>query len=83
MSIITFDTDELIQRLIAAKVEPEQARAIVRVIADAQKELATKSDILSLEQKLQALEYRMVIKLGSISAASIAIAVAIVQMISK
>ena len=48
---------------------------------------AVKSDISNLEKtfkaEMQSLEYRMVIKLGSISAASIAIAVAIAGAVGK
>jgi hypothetical protein len=70
MSTITFDTDDLIQKLVQKQIPEEHARAIVKAIVEAQRELCTKDD-------LTALEHRMVIKLGSICAASITIAVAI------
>lgn len=70
MSSVTFDTDDLIQKLSASGINPDQARAIVRAMVEAQTELATKNDLVSLE-------HRMVIKIGAICAASISIAIAI------
>lgn len=70
MSTITFDTDELIQRLVDKQVPPEQARAIVQAIAAAQQQLATRRDLTELE-------HRLVIQVGAICASSIAVAVAV------
>ena len=76
MSTVTFDTDELIQKLVEKQIPQDQARAIVKAIADAQKELATRRDLLELE-------HRLVIKIGGICAASIAIAVSISTWLNK
>lgn len=45
MATVTFDTARLVERLRAAGFPPEQADAVMRAIADAQDELATKRDI--------------------------------------
>jgi hypothetical protein len=43
MTTITFDTLKLVDKLKAAGISQEQAEAIVRVIAEAQDELVTKT----------------------------------------
>jgi hypothetical protein len=43
MTTITFDTLELVDKLKSAGIPQEQAEAVVRVIAEAQDELITKS----------------------------------------
>jgi hypothetical protein len=43
MTTITFDTLELVDKLKSAGIPQEQAEAVVRVIAEAQEELVTKS----------------------------------------
>lgn len=48
MSTITFDTDLLIQKLIASGLVTEQARAIVQGIQEAQQQLITR-DVLQQE----------------------------------
>ena len=45
MTTITFDTLELVDKLKAAGIPPEQAEAVVRVIADSQVRLVTKDDL--------------------------------------
>lgn len=45
MATVTFDTDEAVQKLIAGKYSEEQARAIVRMVVDSQRELVTKTDL--------------------------------------
>lgn len=42
MATVTFDTLELVDKLKTAGFAPEQAEAIVRVIADAQQDLVTR-----------------------------------------
>lgn len=42
MASITFDTDELIQKLVATNIPPDQARAIVHAIVDAHQNLLTR-----------------------------------------
>jgi hypothetical protein len=43
MATITFDTLKLVDKLKAAGIPQEQAEAVVRVIAEAQDELVTKT----------------------------------------
>jgi hypothetical protein len=45
MTTITFDTLELVDKLKIAGIPQEQAEAVVRVIADTQNNLVTKTDI--------------------------------------
>ena len=53
MATVTFDTLKLVDKLKAAGLPPEQAEAVVRVIAQAQDELATRKDIeLAIELAL-------------------------------
>ena len=53
MVTVTFDTLKLVDKLKAAGLPPEQAEAVVRVIAEAQDELATRKDIeLAIELAL-------------------------------
>ncbi len=49
MTTITFDTLQLMDKLKAAGLPPEQAEAVVRAISEAQSDLVTKAD---LEQAL-------------------------------
>lgn len=42
MTTVTFDTQELVNKLRAAGFAQEQAEAVVRAIADSHKELVTK-----------------------------------------
>ncbi len=53
MTTITFDTLELVDKLKTAGISAEQAESIVRVIAEAQNELATKQDLKELSQALE------------------------------
>jgi len=53
MTTITFDTLELVDKLKTAGISAEQAETIVRVIAEAQNELATKQDLKELSQALE------------------------------
>jgi hypothetical protein len=43
MTTITFDTLQLVDKLKAAGLPPEQAEAVVRAIGEAQEELVTKA----------------------------------------
>jgi hypothetical protein len=45
MTTITFDTLQLMEKLKAAGLPPEQAEAVVRAISEAQSELVTKADL--------------------------------------
>ena len=53
MTTFTFDTLELVDKLKTAGISTEQAESIVRVIAEAQNELATKQDLKELSQALE------------------------------
>ena len=49
-----FDTDFAIQKIIAdAGIPEQQARSFVRMVVDAQLELATKRDLQDLERNLK------------------------------
>lgn len=54
MTTITFDTQELVNKLRAAGFPQEQADAVVRAITEAQSELTTKADLRELEHRLKA-----------------------------
>lgn len=45
MPTVTFDTLELVEKLVQSGVEQRQAESIVRVIAEAQNRLVTKDDL--------------------------------------
>jgi hypothetical protein len=45
MATVTVDSEKLADRLKTAGFTPEQAEAVVRVIAEAQDELVTKKDL--------------------------------------
>ena len=45
MATVTFDTLKLVEQLKLAGIPPEQAEAVVRVIAAAQDELVTKAHL--------------------------------------
>ena len=70
---MTFDTLKAVAKLRSVGVSQEQAEAFVRTISDAQNELATKID-------LRDLEYRLIIKIGLMLAASIGIIAALVKL---
>jgi hypothetical protein len=76
MSTITFDTHSFVKKLKAVGFSEEQAEVFAseqaRLIED---NLATKKDLVELENNLQRdlreLEYRIIIKLGGLMAASL------------
>ena len=70
MSSITFDTLKYTERLRAAGVPEQQAKAESEALRDVLSEatdntLATKSDIYRLESSIEKLELRLTIKLGA------------------
>ena len=70
MSTITFDTLKYTERLRAAGVPEQQAKAESEALRDVLPEatdntLATKSDIYRLESSIEKLELRLTIKLGA------------------
>ncbi|MCI0653945.1 MAG: DUF1640 domain-containing protein [Methylococcaceae bacterium] len=76
MATITFDTHKSICRLIESGIPENQAQAISEAFRDAylEAELATKTD-------LRELEYRLIIKLGGIMMAAIAIVATLVKLL--
>jgi len=73
MATILFDSHTFVKRLRATGFSEEQAEVIVDASRDALSQLVTKDD---LDQRLLALEQRLVIKIGALIAAGIGILVA-------
>ena len=81
MTPITFDTLGYFEKLKAAGVPEQQAKAQVEVFREViEDRLATKQDISDLRRELKELEYRLTIRLGAMMAASIAIVAALVRL---
>lgn len=86
MTTITFDTHSFVKKLKAVGFTEEQAEVFAseqaRLIED---KLATKNDLVELENNLRRdmreLEYRIIIKLGSLMAASIAVVATLVKLL--
>jgi hypothetical protein len=86
MSTITFDTHSFVKKLKAVGFTEEQAEVFAseqaRLIED---NLATKKDLVELENNLQRdlreLEYRIIIKLGRLMAASTAVVATLVKLL--
>jgi len=76
MATITFDTHKFIRTLKASGIPEDQAEAIAEAFREAhlEAELATKSD-------LRELEYRLIIKLGAMMMAAIAVVVTLVKLL--
>lgn len=76
MATITFDTHKFIRRLIQSGIPESQAEAIAEAFRDAhmEAELATKTD-------LRKLEYRLIIKLGAMMMAAVAIVATLVKLL--
>ena len=76
MATITFDTHKFIRRLREAGISEEQAEAIAEAFRDAhvEAEVATKSD-------LRELEYRLIIKLGTMMVLAIGIVATLVKLL--
>ena len=79
MSTITFDTHEFIKRLISVGFSEEQAEVFAsehrRIIED---NLVSKEH---LDMRLRELEYRLIIKLGGMMMASVAVVAALVKLL--
>ena len=86
MTTITFDTHSFVKKLKAVGFTEEQAEVFAseqaRLIED---KLATKNDLAELENNLRRdlreLEYRIIIKLGGLMAASIAVVATLVKLL--
>lgn len=76
MSTVTFDTHKFINTLKASGLPENQAEAISEAFKEAQSEadLATKHDLLDLEQ-------RLIIKLGALVAFAIGIVAVLVKLL--
>ncbi|MBF0309350.1 MAG: DUF1640 domain-containing protein [Magnetococcales bacterium] len=76
MNTITFDTLKFTRTLRNAGIAESQAEAIAQALREAQgeAELATKAD-------LRELEYRLIIKLGGMIAAAVAVTAALVKLL--
>jgi hypothetical protein len=86
MPTTTFDTLGYFEKLKAAGVPEQQAKAQIEVIREViEDRLATKKDLLDLESRLNSkmkeVEYLLVIRLGGMMAASIAIVAALVKLV--
>ena len=57
MATVTFDTLELVEKLVQSGIEQKQAETIVRVIAEAQETLVTKIDLKELKADLDRSEF--------------------------
>lgn len=86
MTTITFDTHSFVKKLKAVGFTEEQAEVFAseqaRLIED---KLATKTDLIELENNLRRdmreMEYRIIIKLGTLMAASIAVVATLVKLL--
>ncbi|TAL40384.1 MAG: DUF1640 domain-containing protein [Methylovulum sp.] len=94
MTVITFDTHKFVRKLKEAGFEEKQAEAVADAFRDTQAEtetvtrhdlkeleLSLKADMQMLRGDMQAMEYRMTIKLGGMMAASVAIVAALVRLL--
>ena len=86
MSPVTFDTLQFVQTLKQAGFDEKQAEAVAAAFRNAQdqSETATKRDLKELElvlkSEMQAMEYRMTIKLGAMLGGSIALMAGILKL---
>ncbi len=78
MSTVTFDTLDFTRKLREAGLDEKQAEAVVRVVADAQDGLVTREHF---DRRLEALEYRMTIKLGGLMIAAVGIVATLVKLL--
>jgi len=94
MATVTFDTHRFVRKLKDAGFEEKQAEAVADAFRDAQAEaesanrhdlkeleLSLKAEMQMLRGDMQAMEYRMTIKLGGMMAASVAIVAALVRLL--
>ena len=79
---ITFDTLAYAKKMIAAGFTQQQAEVQAEALAEIIDEhIATKQDISDLKIELKAMEQRIIIKLGAMTAASIAIIAALIKLL--
>ena len=86
MSSVTFDTLQFVQTLTESGFDQKQAEGVAKAFRNAQEEseTATKRDLKELElvlkSEMQAMEYRMTIKLGAMLGGSIALMAGILKL---
>ncbi len=84
MSTLTFDTLELVNELRSSGIPQEQAEAVVRTIVKTHDGLAKKSDLdtleLKLNAKLESMELRLTIKLGAFLSIAVGVLIAVLRM---
>ena len=79
---LAFDTLAYAKKLIAVGVPAQQAEVQAETFAEIIDEnLATKQDISELKRDLKEMEQRIIIKLGAMIAASIAVTFALVKLL--
>ena len=86
MTTITFDTHNFVKKLKAIGFTEEQAEVFASEQARLNEDkLATKNDLVELENNLhrdmRELEYRIIIKLGGLMVASIAVVTTLVKLL--
>lgn len=82
--IALFSTLRYSKALEAVGVSRDQAEAHIKIIAEiVEGDLATKADVRELKDEMQKLEYRLIIKLGSIIVATITLAIAATAALTK
>lgn len=86
MTSITFDTHKFIRKLRDAGFEERQAEAVSDAFKEAtgEAELVTKQDLESVEMrlhaKLDAMEYRLTIKLGTFIMMATGVVIAVMKL---
>jgi cephalosporin hydroxylase len=93
MAAVMFDTHLFIQTLQDSGFEQKQAEAVASAFRTAQEqsetvtkhdvkelELTLKADIQVMRAEMQAMEYRMTIKLGAMMGGSVALVAAIIKL---
>jgi hypothetical protein len=85
MAAPAFDTHKAVRRLKDAGVDEPLAEAVVETVGDAIRgslaNLATKDDLRVIKAELEALELRIILKLGSLVILTMGLAVALIKLI--
>ena len=86
MTTITFDTHAFVKKLKDAGFSETQAEAVSEAQRDSlsqalDNQLATKADIIRLENKLEHLELRLTLKMGGMMVVSIGIIATLIKLL--